>query len=266
MVMTSHEDSRPRAERIAKKIAAAGLCSRREAERWIEAGRVRVNGTLLTSAACVVSAEDVILVDGAALAAPEAARVFLLHKPRGTITTEHDPQGRPTVFSLVPEGLPRLLNVGRLDVETEGLLLLTNDGALKRALEQPQNGLKRTYRVKVHGAVTQLQLDALQQGVTVRLADKQAMHYAPLEARLERSAGRQHWLKMVLEEGKNREIRHICEHLGLKVSRLIRVSYGDFKLGNLSPGELVEAEKTTVKRLQRQLDTVITLGDILPCD
>ncbi|MBO0765115.1 MAG: rRNA pseudouridine synthase [Hyphomicrobiaceae bacterium] len=216
--------------RIAKVVARAGLCSRREAERWITQGRVSVNGEVLASPARDVVAGDRILVDGKELPAPEPPRLWRYHKPRGLVTTHADPQGRPTVFDALPEHLPRVVSVGRLDVNTEGLLLLTNDGALARHLELPATGWLRRYRVRAHGTVTQEALDPLKEGVEIG-----GVRYGPVEATLDKVQGSNVWLTVALREGKNREVRTILDHLGLKVTRLIRVSFGPFQLRDLEP-------------------------------
>lgn len=222
-------------ERIAKRIARAGLCSRRDAERWIAEGRVAVNGTVLTSPAFTVSEEDRILVNGKPLPAAGQTRLFLYHKPEGLVTTARDEKNRPTVFGALPEDLPRVVSVGRLDLNTEGLLLLTNDGGLSRYLELPQTGWKRCYRVRVHGTVDLRRLEALRQGITI-----DGLRYKGIEAACERTQGANSWLSVTLSEGKNREIRKIMEALGLQVTRLIRVSYGPFQLGNLEKGAVKE--------------------------
>ena len=222
-------------ERIAKVIARAGLASRREAEGWIAAGRVAVNGTTITSPALNVSPSDKITVDGKPLPGAERTRLFLYHKPRGLVTTTSDPQGRPTIFGALPKHLPRLISIGRLDLSTEGLLLLTNDGGLARALELPSTAWLRRYRVRAHGKVTQAQLDALRGGVTV-----DGINYGPIEAVLEREQGSNVWITFGIREGKNREVRNVLRHLGLQVARLIRVSFGPFQLGELAAGEVAE--------------------------
>ena len=231
-------------ERVAKVIARAGLASRREAETWIEAGRVAVNGTVIHSPAFNVTARDRVSVDGEALPARERTRLFLYHKPRGLLTTRADPQGRPTIFQQLPKGLPRLISVGRLDFNTEGLLLLTNDGALARMLELPATGWLRRYRVRAHGAVTQQQLDALRTGVTI-----DGIHYREIEATLDRLQASNLWLTFAIREGKNREVRNVLGHLGLTVTQLIRVSFGPFQLGELAEGA-VEEVRTRVLREQ----------------
>jgi 23S rRNA pseudouridine2605 synthase len=230
MAQNQHEG-----ERIAKVIARAGLASRREAEAWIAAGRVAVNGTRITSPALNVTANDKIAVDGKPLPGAERTRLFLYHKPRGLVTTSSDPQGRPTIFGALPKHLPRLISVGRLDLSTEGLLLLTNDGGLARALELPATGWLRRYRVRAHGKVTQVQLDALRDGVTV-----DGVNYGPIEALLDREQASNVWITFAIREGKNREVRNVLRHLGLQVARLIRVSFGPFQLGEIAEGEVAE--------------------------
>jgi 23S rRNA pseudouridine2605 synthase len=231
-------------ERIAKVVSRAGLASRRDAEEWIVEGRVTVNGRVINSPALDVTENDVITVDGKPLPPRERTRLFLFHKPRGLMTTHADPEGRPTVFDNLPEGLPRLISVGRLDFNTEGLLLLTNDGGLARALELPDTGWLRRYRVRAHGEVTQGQLDELKKGVEV-----DGVKYGPIDATLERDQGANVWLVFAIREGKNREVRNVMAHLGLEVNRLIRVSYGPFQLQELEEGA-VEEVKTRVLREQ----------------
>jgi 23S rRNA pseudouridine2605 synthase len=222
-------------ERIAKVMARAGLCSRRDAEGWIAAGRVAVNGAVIKSPALNIGPADTVAVDGKPLPKAERTRLFLYHKPRGLVTTHADPEGRPTIFGKLPKNLPRLISVGRLDLSTEGLLLLTNDGGLARVLELPETGWLRRYRVRAHGSVSQPQLDALRKGVTVK-----GVHYGAIEATLDRSKGSNVWLTFAIREGKNREVRNVLEHLGLQVNRLIRVSFGPFQLGELPEGDVEE--------------------------
>jgi 23S rRNA pseudouridine2605 synthase len=231
-------------ERIAKVLSRAGLASRRDAEEWIVQGRVTVNGRVINSPALDVTGNDVITIDGKPLPPRERTRLFMFHKPRGLMTTHSDPEGRPTVFDNLPEGLPRLISIGRLDFNTEGLLLLTNDGGLARALELPDTGWLRRYRVRAHGEVTQGQLDELKKGVEV-----DGVKYGSIDATLERDQGANVWLVFAIREGKNREVRNVMAHLGLEVNRLIRVSYGPFQLGELGEGE-VEEVKTRVLREQ----------------
>ena len=231
-------------QRIAKVIARAGVCSRRDAEAWIAAGRVTVNGKALASPAFNVTEDDDVRVDGKPLAAPERTRLFLFHKPRGLVTTARDPEGRRTVFSALPPNLPRVVAVGRLDINTEGLLLLTNDGGLARVLELPSTGWLRRYRVRAHGSIDQTALDRLAEGVSIDGVD-----YEGVEAKLDREQGANAWLTLGLREGKNREIKKILEHLGLAVNRLIRISFGSFELGDLPEGEVMEV-RTRVLREQ----------------
>jgi 23S rRNA pseudouridine2605 synthase len=237
---------RPRgAERIAKVMARAGLCSRREAEAWIAAGRVAVNGKPVASPALDVAPADRITVDGAPLPQRERTRLFLYHKPGGLLVSHTDARGRPTVFAALPGGLPRLISVGRLDLNTEGLLLLTNDGGLARTLELPATGWLRRYRVRAHGRVTQAALDRLRDGTVI-----EGVRYGPIEARLDREQGANLWLTFAMREGKNREIKNVLGHLGLAVNRLIRVSYGPFQLGDLPEGAI---EEVRTRMLRDQL-------------
>src|SRR5271166_3710041 len=243
------DDTKPAGEvragrRIAKVIARSGLCSRRDAEAWIAAGRVSVNGPTLESPAYNVTEADAVRVDGKPLAAPERTRLFLFHKPRGLVPTARDPEGRATIFDALPPDLPRLVAVGRLDINTEGLLLLTNDGGLARVLELPATGWLRRYRVRAHGHIDQAKLEPLGEGLTL-----DGVHYAGIEARLDREQGSNAWITMGLREGKNREIKKVLEHLGLAVNRLIRISFGPFELGDLAEGEVAEV-RTRVLRDQ----------------
>lgn len=222
-------------ERIAKVMARAGVASRRDSEAMIAEGRVSVNGTVLESPAFDVKPTDVVLVDGEPLPARERTRLWLYHKPRGLVTTNFDPEGRPTVFEALPEDLPRVLSIGRLDINTEGLLLLTNDGGLARVLELPETGWLRRYRVRAFGEVTQDKLDTVKDGVEI-----DGVHYGPVIARFERQQGFNTWLTVDLREGKNREVKTVLEHLGLAVNRLIRISFGPFQLGEIEEGEVEE--------------------------
>ncbi|MGH6816980.1 MAG: pseudouridine synthase [Hyphomicrobiaceae bacterium] len=233
--------------RIAKAMARAGLCSRRDAERWIGEGRVTVDGKVLTTPARDVTAADDIHVDGRPLPLPEPVRLWRYHKPRGLVTTHRDPQGRPTVFQNLPKTLPRVVSIGRLDFNTEGLLLLTNDGELARHIELPATGWLRRYRVRAHGRVRQSDLDRLGNGIEL-----DGVRYGPITAKLDSEQGSNVWLTIGLREGKTREVRTVLEHLGLTVNRLIRVSFGPFQLLDLAPGD-VERVKSRV--LADQLGT-----------
>ena len=232
-------------ERIARFLAHAGVASRRDAERMIAEGRIRLNNTPVTHPATFVTADDLVLLDGVPVERPGRTRLWRYHKPSGLVTTHRDPQGRPTVFEALPEGLPRVVSVGRLDLTSEGLLLLTNDGALARRLELPANGWLRRYRVRVFGAPGAGQLATLAHGVTV-----EGVRYGPIEAELDAHKGDNSWLTVALREGRNREVRRVMAHLGLKVSRLIRVAYGPFQLGKLPRGAV---EEVPGKVLREQL-------------
>jgi 23S rRNA pseudouridine2605 synthase len=232
--MSKLPDDSSDGDRLAKVIARSGLCSRRDAEGWIKDGRVTVNGKKVVTPAFNVSEKDKIKVDGEPLAARQGTRVWLYHKPNGLVVTEKDPEGRPTIFEILAEkGLPRVVSVGRLDINTEGLLLLTNDGGLKRVLELPATGWLRRYRVRAFGEVTQEQLNTLKDGIEI-----EGIQYGPIEAVLERVQGSNSWLVLALREGKNREVKNVLGALGLQVNRLIRVSYGPFQLGDLREGEV----------------------------
>lgn len=230
-------------DRIAKVMARAGLCSRRDAERWIEEGRVQVNGKTLDTPAFKVSDSDTIVVDGKALPTKERTRAFMYHKPAGLVTTHKDEQGRPTVFESLPKDLPRVLSVGRLDLNSEGLLLLTNDGELSRYLELPTTGWSRRYRVRVLGNVSEKRLESLKKGITV-----DGVRYKSIKATLEdKKEGANQWISVTLHEGKNREIRRVMEALGLQVNRLIRLGYGPFELGKMLKGSVREIEDSVLR-------------------
>lgn len=231
-------------ERIAKKMAAAGICSRRTAEEYILAGRVSVNNETLSTPAFLVSDDDVIYLDGKAIGQKQETRLWCYHKPTGLVTTHKDPQGRPTVFEKLPSYLPRVISIGRLDLNSEGLLLLTTDGNLARKLEHPSMGWKRKYRVRVHGILTPDIQKKLQKGVTIK-----GIHYAPCQVEIERVQGTNSWLSVTLTEGKNREIRKIMDFVHLPVTRLIRIAYGPFQLGNLEKGAVREVTKKAIKEL-----------------
>jgi len=231
-------------DRLAKVMARAGLCSRRDAERWIADGRVVVNGETVTTPVTLVTARDRVLVDGHPLPEAEQTRLWRYHKPTGLVTTARDPEGRTTVFSQLPADLPRVVSVGRLDLNSEGLLLLTNDGALARHMELPATGWPRRYRVRAHGRVDPKRLASLKRGITV-----DGVRYGPIDAALERQQGANAWLTISLHEGKNREVRKVLEAIDLLVNRLIRLSYGPFNLGKLVPGA-VEEVKASVLRNQ----------------
>jgi 23S rRNA pseudouridine2605 synthase len=239
-------------DRIAKLLARAGVASRREIERMIAEGRVALDGKVLDTPAIKLANLKGVTVDGKPVAQAEPARLFAFHKPSGLITAERDPRGRPTIYTALrnalPRGAPRLMPVGRLDFNTEGLLLLTNDGELKRAMELPASGVPRTYRARAFGDVTQAMLDDLVEGVTI-----DGVRYGKIEADLERSSGRNRWIVLTLTEGKNREVRRVLEHLGLQVSRLLRTGYGPFQLADLPRGQAVEIRQVDVERFRKAL-------------
>jgi 23S rRNA pseudouridine2605 synthase len=229
-------------ERIAKVIARAGICSRRDAERLIGEGRVTLNGKRLASAAINVTAKDQIRIDGELLPEKETARLWRYHKPDGLVVSHKDPQGRPTVFEKLREQLPRVVSIGRLDLNTEGLLLLTNDGELARLLELPANGWIRRYRVRAFGRPDPAALERLKKGIEI-----EGVRYGPIEARIDKEQGDNAWLTVSIREGKNREVKKVCEHLGLKVNRLIRTSFGPFQLGDLPRGGIEEIPPKVLK-------------------
>ena len=235
-------------DRIAKVMARAGLCSRRDAEKWIAEGRVMVNGVVLTTPAFLVDGSEEIIVDGNKLPTKERTRLFLYHKPAGLVTTHRDEKGRETIFDKFPAEFPRVVTVGRLDINTEGLLLLTNDGELSRYLELPQTGIKRTYRVRVHGRVYQDRLDNLKKGVRI-----DGIRYSSIDAKIDediaKKEGHNAWLEVSLKEGKNREVRKVMDAVGLTVNRLIRISYGPFHLANLERGAILEVKYGQLKSM-----------------
>ncbi|WP_166418414.1 pseudouridine synthase [Cochlodiniinecator piscidefendens] len=235
-------DNTHKGDRIAKVLARAGIASRREAERMIEAGRVSVNGKVITSPALNVTPEDRIVANGKEVGEPEPPRLWLYHKPTGLITTERDEKGRETVFDALPEDMPRVVSVGRLDINSEGLLLLTNDGEIKRKLELPSTGWLRRYRVRVNGRPTEETFEPLRKGIT---ADGE--QFQPMDVTLDRQQGANAWLTIAIREGKNREIRRAMEAIHLNVNRLIRVSYGPFQLGIIKPGEVEELKSRVVR-------------------
>ncbi|MGH1330909.1 MAG: pseudouridine synthase [Paracoccaceae bacterium] len=237
-----NDSKTPAGDRIAKVLARAGIASRREAERMIAERRVSVNGKLIDSPALNVTEADKIAVDGKPVGAPEAARLWLYHKPLGLVTSERDEKGRDTVFDNLPEGMPRVVSVGRLDINSEGLLLLTNDGGLKRKLELPSTGWLRKYRVRVKGNPTEDMLKPLRQGITV-----EGVNYQPMEVHLDRLQGANAWLTVGIREGRNREIRRAMEAINLVVNRLLRISYGPFRLNELKPGEVEEIKPRVLR-------------------
>lgn len=229
-------------ERIAKFIARSGVCSRRQAEELINQKRITVNGNIVDSPALNVEGNEKILFDGEKLPVIDNTRLWLYYKPAGLLTTHKDTSGRPTVFESLPIGLPRVISVGRLDLNSEGLLLLTNNGELSRTLELPSNGWSRRYRARVHGYVTQEKLDSIANGCCV-----EGINYGPVKATMDSQQGTNSWITITLHEGKNREIRRLMTHIGLDVSRLIRVSYGPFQLGSLRKGEVQEVPQKIIK-------------------
>jgi pseudouridine synthase len=255
-------ETRPEGERIAKLLARAGVASRREIERMIDEGRVALDGKVLDTPATILASLRGVTVDGNPVAAAEATRLFAFHKPTGLITAERDPAGRATIYTALrnalPPGTPRLMPIGRLDMNTEGLLLLTNDGGLKRKLELPASGVPRTYRARAFGVVTQSQLEDLMDGVEI-----EGVRYGAIDANLERSSGRNLWVEMTITEGKNREVRRVLEYLGLQVNRLIRVGYGPYNLGDLPRGQAVELTgKPTAHFLSEMTGVPIPRGGV----
>ncbi|MDZ4306245.1 pseudouridine synthase [Allopontixanthobacter sp.] len=249
---TGRSADRPEGDRIAKLLARAGIASRREIERMIEDGRIALDGKVLDTPATFLTTLTGITVDGKPVGRIEPARLFMFNKPTGLLTAERDMAGRPTIYAALtnalPKDAPRLMPVGRLDMNTEGLLLLTNDGELKRAMELPSSGIPRTYRARAFGDISQAQLEELMMGVTI-----DGMHYGRIDANLERRTGRNQWIEMTISEGKNREVRNVLEHLGLEVSRLMRTTYGPFEMGNLPRGTAVEIPQAQVEKFRKDL-------------
>ena len=238
------KDPEPKKERIAKFLARAGVASRRDSERLIEAGRVMLNGAKVVHPATLVDAADLLTVDGKPIAARTETRLWRYHKPAGLVTTARDPEGRPTVFSKIPQAIGRVISIGRLDINTEGLLLLTNDGGLARYLEHPAQAIARTYRIRAHGIATAAALTRLARGMTIDGVD-----YRPVRTVVDRQQGTNCWLTMTLREGKNREIKRLLEEIGLQVTRLIRTSYGPFELGKLEPNTVDEVPRPSLRQL-----------------
>jgi len=241
-------------QRIAKLLARAGVASRREIERMIAEGRIAIHGEKVAKPATLLTSLHGVTVDGKPVREPAPARLFRYHKPAGLLTAERDPKGRPTIYDRLPQGLPRLMPVGRLDLNTEGLLLLTTDGELKRQLELPATGVERSYRARVFGPVSQEQLERLIEGIAI-----EGVRYGPIDANLERRTGRNAWVEMRLKEGKNREVRRVLEHLGLQVSRLIRTAYGPFALGDLPAGAVDEVRQHDLVAFRKTLGSPATV-------
>mgnify|MGYP000844842241 CR=1 FL=1 len=239
--MTEETEKQP-GERIAKRLSRAGVCSRREAERWIAEGRIMVDGKKISAPGTLVTDESDIRVNGKPVAEPQATRMWRYHKPAALICSNNDPQGRPTVFERLPRHLPRVMSVGRLDFESEGLLLLTNDGGIARKLELPETGWLRRYRVRLFGKPTEEDIAALAKGITV-----DGMKYGAIEALIDSAKGRNTWMTVSLREGKNREVRKVFDHLGYRVNRLIRTAYGPFQLGDLARGGVEEVPRRILK-------------------
>jgi 23S rRNA pseudouridine2605 synthase len=235
-------------QRIAKLLARAGIASRREIERMIAEGRIALNGEKVTTPATLLADVTGLTVDGRPVRPAKATRLYRFYKPQRALTAEYDPKGRRTIYDLLPKGLPRLMPVGRLDFMTEGLLLLTNDGELKRQLELPRTGVVRRYRARAFGHVTQEQLERLAEGITI-----DGIRYGSIDANLERGSGRNRWIEMSLSEGKNREVRRVLEHLGMQVSRLIRTAYGPLDLGGLEPGQIEEVDAAELDAFRKSL-------------
>ncbi len=242
------EDREDGPQRIAKLLARAGVGSRRDIERMIEEGRIALNGEAIAQPAPLLSSLDGLTVDGNPVAKPVSTRLYRFHKPAGCLTAARDPKGRKTIYDLLPKGLPRLMPIGRLDYNTEGLLLLTNDGEFKRQLELPASGVERTYRARAFGDISQAQLEELAMGIEI-----DGVRYGRIDANLERRTGRNQWVEMTLTEGKNREVRRVLEHFGLQVSRLIRTRYGEFTLAGLDMGAVEVVPRDELFKFRRRL-------------
>ena len=250
--MNNTKDEDRSGDRIAKLLARAGVASRREVERMIADRRIAIDGKVVETPATLLESLRGVTVDGKPVAKPEPTRLFAFHKPTGLITAERDPAGRPTIYdalrNALPKDTPRVMPIGRLDFNTEGLLLLTNDGGFKRLLELPANAVERTYRARAHGEVSQAQLESLIEGITI-----DGVHYGRIDANLERRTGANQWIELTITEGKNREVRRVLEHLGLKVNRLLRTAYGPLELADLPRGQAVEIRQADVERFRKQL-------------
>ncbi|MGI9362665.1 MAG: pseudouridine synthase [Parasphingorhabdus sp.] len=242
------ESSVREGQRIAKLLARAGVASRREIERMISDERIALNGVTVDHPSILLKNLNGITVDGNPVAEPSPAKLFRFHKPSGYLTAERDPAGRKTIYDVLPKDMERIIPIGRLDLNTEGLLLMTTDGEFKREMELPKTGVERTYRARTFGDITQNQLEELYRGITV-----EGIHYGPIEANLERRTGRNQWIEMTLTEGKNREVRRVLEHLGLKVSRLIRTRYGPFLLDDLPKGEIEAVRRHDLVKFRKSL-------------
>lgn len=248
-VRAANADGTPReGDRIAKLLARAGVASRRDVERMIGEGRIAIDGQVVNTPATLLKSLHGVTVDGVAVKEPSPARLFLFYKPTGYLTASRDPLGRPTIYDRLPADLPRVMPVGRLDFNTEGLLLLTTDGGLKRELELPSNGVERTYRARAFGTVSQEQLEELIDGVEI-----DGMRYGRIDANLERRTGHNQWIEMTITEGKNREVRRVLEHLGLEVNRLIRTRYGSFTLDDAKPGDIMEVRQHDLAAFRKTL-------------
>lgn len=252
MPKATRQEGRPDGERIAKLLARAGVASRREVERMIGDGRIAIDGKVLDTPATIIPNLRGVTVDGKPVGKAEPTRLFIFHKPTGLLTAERDFSGKATIYdalkNALPKGTPRVMPVGRLDLNTEGLLLLTNDGGLKRQMELPSSGVTRSYRARTFGEVSQEQLEDLMDGITI-----DGVRYGSIDANLERRTGRNQWVEVSITEGKNREVRRVLEHLGLKVNRLIRTSYGPFELGDLPRGQAREIKRHELGRFQSEL-------------